>query len=329
MVDNVNASKTASTAEYVDIRKFIGVASISIEAINPNNEKLRQYGWTIPEDADEPKYVTVNNEGKKSARIRFLVKIEDLDDKPVIALDYWVRPEVWVNKEGTKAQIIDSYGRTAWGTKAEIKNHQIPQYKDGPASISSNYKYAHPGEEDLVKFLMKFLNVTPLTMMDRKSGQWVPTKNPGHLTIDHWDKLCSGDVSEIAEYIALKPDNKVKVCLGIRTTEDNKSYQTFLSGCYIGNGALPDRQLGDYDAARKAIVRARNDAEKVQRAFPFQFSSSPVKEWGVEATNVEDHSGDAPTGAAPVPPVNDPSYFQTQDDDLPFGGPVMDPNEPF
>ena len=322
MVDNFNASKNPSNSEFTDIRKYIGVASISIVAINPNNEKLRQFGWSIPEDADEPKYVTVNAEGKRSARVRFMAKIEDLDDKPIVALDYWVRPEVWVNKEGTKAQIIDTFGRTAWGTKDEIRAHRIPQYKDGPAQISSDYKYSHPGEEDLVKFLMKFLNVTPLTMLDRKTNEWVPTKNPGHLTIDKWDKVCSGDVTELAEYVALKPENKVKVVLGIRTTEDNKSYQTFLSGCYIGNGALPDRQTGDYVTAQNAINRARNDAEKAQRAFPFQFSSSPVKEWGVTATEVTDHSGEMPVEQ--VPPVNDPAYFQPGDDDLPF-----DPNQPF
>jgi len=327
MISNTNASKNPSTAEFADIKKYQGVASVSIVGINPSNDRLRQFGWTIPEDAEEPKYVTVNNEGKKSARVRFLVKIEDFDDKPVVALDFWIRPEYWVNKKGDKAQIIDSFGRTAWGTKDEIKGHKIPQYASGPAQISNDYKMAHPGQDVLVGFIMKFLNMTPLSIFDRKKNNWVASKNPGHLTIDHWDKLCQGDVSEIAEYIAAEPNNKVKVVLGIRTTEDNKAYQTFLPGCYIGNGALPDRQTGEYASARKAIDRAQNDAEENGYAFPYIYTATPVREWGVDATEVTDRSEETPAGAAPG--VSDPSYFEAQPDDLPFGPDYQDPNDAF
>ena len=328
MITNTNASKNPSTAEFVDIKKYQGVASISIVGINPSNERLCQFGWNIPEDAEEPKYVTVNSEGKKSARVRFLVKLEDFDDKPVIALDFWIRPDYWVNKKGDKAQIIDSYGRTAWGTKEEIKAHRIPQYASGPAQISPDYKMSHYGQEDLVGFIMKFLNMTPLSIFDRKKNDWVASKNPGRLTIDHWDKLCEGDVTEIAEYIAMQASNKVKVVLGIRTTDDNKAYQTFLPGCYIGNGALPDRQTGEYTTARKAIDRARNDAEENDYPFPYLYAATPVREWGVEATQVTDNSEETPVEATSA---SDPAFFQPQDDDLPFGpeGGYADPNTAF
>ena len=329
MVSNTNASKNPSTTEYTDIKKYQGVASISIVGINPSNARLRQFGWTIPDNADEPVYVTTNNEGKKSARVRFLAKIEDLDEKPVVALDFWIRPEIWVNKSGDKAQVIDSFGRTAWGTKDEIKAHRIPQYTSGPAKIANDYKMSHPGQEVLVGFLMKFLNMTPLNVLDRKKNQWVPSKDPGHLTIDYWDKLCQGDVSEIAQYVATEPNNKVKVVLGIRTTEDNKAYQTFLPGCYIGNGALPDRNTGEYTTARKGIDRAINDAEQNGYAFPYLYTATPVKEWGVEATQVVENTEDAPVETPPPP--TDPSYFQYQEDDLPLGNEPMyaDPSTAF
>ena len=308
MITNTNVSKVASNEEYVDIPKFVGVASVNVLAINPNNDKLRKYGWTVSENAEEPKYVTTTSDGKKSARVRFLVQIQDLDEKPIVAMDFWVRPDISFNKEATKAKVIDSFGRTAWGTKEEIQKHLIPQYSSGPANINSDYKPCHVGEEELVNFLMKYLNVTPFQMFSKAKQEWVVNKNPGHLTIDHWDWLCNGNVKELAEYISLQPDNKVKVILGVRNTEDNKTYQTFLPTTFIGNGAMVDRNTGEYASARKAIDRYfENRDESV-----YTFSATPVKEWGVSATVVKDNSD------SQLPGFDDPSYTTENPDDLPF-----------
>lgn len=306
MIENVNASKTPSTGEFLDIRKYIGVASVNVLAINPDNNRLRNYGWSIPDDAAEPTYVTIDSSGRKSARVRFLVQIQDLEDKPVIAMDFWIRPDPNVTKDGQKCQIIDSYGRTAYGTKAEIKAHQIPQYTSGLASIAQDYKICHVGEADIVAFIMKYLNITPLQIFDRTKKDWVPSKNPGRLTIDHWNDLCNGDVTELKEYFGLQPDNRVKTILGIRTTDDNKTYQTFLSSTFIGNGAIPDRTTGEYTAARKAIDKfyeSRQDS-------PYSFSALPVKEWKETATAVEDKSQKM---------FDDDGNINLPDDDLPFG----------
>ena len=309
MIDNYNASKNGSSEEFVDIKKYIGVASVNVLAINPSNEKLRRYGWTIPEGAEEPKYVTTLSDGKKSARVRFLVQIQDLDDKPIVAMDFWVRPDVAFNRDATKAKIIDSFGRTAWGTKAEIQAHAIPQYASGPATINSDYKPCHVGEEELVMFLMKYLNVTPLQMFNRQKGEWVENKNPGHLTIDHWDRICNGDVRELAEYLSYQPDNRVKVILGIRTTDENKSYQTFLSTAFIGNGAPVDRTTGEYATARKAIDRYFENRDSSN----YSFSALPVKEWGVTATEVKDNAE-----VEDLPDFDSPEYTRTDIQDLPF-----------
>ena len=291
MIENSNVSKTPSASEFVDIKKYIGVASINVLSINPNNDTLKKYGWTIPEDAEEPKYVTeVERDGKRSkaARVRFLVQIQDLEDKPVISLDFWVRPEYMTNKEGSKMKIIDAYGRTAWATKEEIKAKKVPQYSSGPANICTPYRACHSGEEELIQFLMKYLNVTPLQVFDRKANAYVNTKNPGRLTIDNWSSICEGNVTELRQYIALQPENRVKVILGVRTTDDNKSYQTFMNARYIGNGATPDASTGEYTTARKEI-----DKFTAQRPdSPYSFSASLVKEWKTTASDVKDNADD-------------------------------------
>lgn len=309
MIENVNASKNPSTGEFVDIRKYIGVASVNVLAINPNNEKLRKYGWTIPEDAKEPEYlVTTERDGKSitNARVRFLVQIQDLQEKPVVSLDFWCRPELAVNRDGTKCKIIDAYGRTAWGTKEEIQSRRVPQYASGPANISTPYKPCHQGEEELVSFLFKYLNITPLQVYDRNKQTWVATKDPGRLTIDDWSAICSGNIQELARYLSLQPENRVKVVLGVRNTDDNRTYQTFLNTGYISNGSSPDHNTGEYIGARRLIDKYfKNRSES-----PYSFSAEPVREWRETSTEVTDNSGTM---------FDDEGNFVADDDDLPFG----------
>ena len=321
MITGNKDSKNSANGEFIDIRKYIGVASISVLALNPNNAKLRSFGWQIPEGAEEPKYVTVGSDGRKSARLRMLVQIHDLDEKPVVALDFWLGPEVMFNSDKTKCKVIDSFGRTAWGTKAEVQGHKIPAFANGNyANISSDYKPCHTGEEELVAFLMKFLNVTPFQIFDRVKNAWVKSKDPGHVTIDNWANLCNGNVSEIASAIAMQPENRVKVVLGVRTTDENKSYQTFLSTSYIGNGAIPDRNTGEYTSARKAIdkyldsLQQRADRNSNYVMPNIEFSATPVKAWNVSATEVTDNAETNDT-----PSFDSPEYTKQVDDDLPFG----------
>lgn len=289
MIENVNISKNPSTGEFLDIKKYIGVASVNILAINPNNEKLRKYGWSIAEDAPEPEYAgTVEIDGKtlKSCRVRFLVQIKDLEGEPVIPLDFWCRQGTLKSKDG-KYKIIDKYGRTAWATEAEAKAGKIPVYKNGEANIATPYKPCHSGEEELIKFLMKYLNITPLEMFDRNLGKYTKTKNPGCLTIDDWNALCGGNMTELASYVSMMPDNKVKVILGVKNTDDNRTFQTFMNTTFIGNSASPDIKTNEYPAARKAIDRFFEN----RMDSPLSFSATKVTEWKEAATDVTDQSG--------------------------------------
>ena len=100
MIENYNESKSA---EIVDYKKFIGVGSINVLCVNPNNAKLRMYGWNIPDNADEPQYViTKERDGKMvtSTRIRILVQIMDMDDKPIVPVDYWISRDFCLNSTG-------------------------------------------------------------------------------------------------------------------------------------------------------------------------------------------------------------------------------------
>lgn len=288
MIENYNESKTT---ESVDYKKYIGVASVNVLCVNPNNAKLQMYGWNVPEGAAEPNYiVTKERDGKPvtSTKIRILVQVQDLEDKPIIPLDFWISRDVAQNADGSKGKIIDSYGRTAWGTRDEIKAHKIPQYKNGEANISSDYRLCHRGEEELVTFIFKYLNITPLQTFSPAANAYIDTKSPGKFAFDDWQKLCNGDVSELEGYFRLQPKNQVKVVLGLHTNDENRTYQTFINSKFIGNSARFDEKSNEYPAAKNIITKYLEG-----RTNNFDtFSAAPVKEWTQTATtNIEDNSG--------------------------------------
>ena len=277
MITNYSASNSAGVIPP-ERKKYSGVASLSIIAINPDNERLRSLGWQIPEGTPEPSYVREwerDGETVRSTLVRFLVQIQDLPEKPVIPMDFWIRPEVMKSRDGEKFKLIDKFGRTAWGTRSEVRGRMIPMYSSGPARIAKDYRGCHYGEEGLVSFLSRFLNLKPVQSYSRTMGTWVDNPDPGSLTIDGWKALCEGDVSEIAGYVSRQPDNQCKAVLGIRKTPDDRSFQTVLENAFFSNAAFPDPMTGEYSCARKAI-------DKYQERFSqsdCSFSASTVHEW--------------------------------------------------
>lgn len=294
MITGTNQSKQPT--DYIDVPKYIGVGTIKILAINPNNAKLRTFGWSIPEDAKEPEYVTSSTleDGtiRQNTRIRFMVQLQEPEDKPVIPMDFWIRPDASFSNDHSKCKVIDNFGRTAWATKDEMKAHAIPQYSTGPASIAAPYTPCYVGQDKIVQFLRAFLVCTPYETKEFGSNTWTKSPSPGILTIDNWRALCNGQVDEIRSYVADKPDNMLKVIFGVQKTPDNKTYQTFLcettrngAGSYLANNArLSD---GAYSYATSLINKVKDDGYHDN----VEFSAAPVTKYVVTPTNVEPVQG--------------------------------------
>lgn len=321
MITNFNDTKTSSESNFPEVKKYIGVGTVKVLAVNPSNSILKQYGWTVPDGADEPSYVSVDKDGKKNARVRFLVQIQELDEKPIVGIDFWIRPEFRTsNSSGElKVQVIDNFGRAAYVTKEEYDKRAIPLTSNGnPAKIDKKYRMAHSGEVDLVQFIMTFLNVTPFEVYDNAKKAWIPTKNPGEMTIDNWDKLCNGDVKEIRDYIALKPNNQMKVGFGVRTTQENKSYQAFLSSVFFANNIYLDPKTNLYGKVQREIDKYMQ--WHGNSSVTLQFDAAPVHEWTVSASNVTDNStGDMPEDVFQGKiSFDSKEYFEENKSDLPF-----------
>lgn len=274
------------------IKRYIGVAPVTIAAVNPTKERLEEiYGTTLDKT---PEYTGVQEiEGKQVpyARVDFIVKtVADKCDgiDMTTRISYFVRKEYRFNRDHTKVQVIDKYGRTAWVTKEQATNHEIPMYSNGPANLDKDYRPCYHGEEDLTNFIKAYL-VIP-NVQRYVDGKWIMVDNPSECEarLSEVEKLFDGNFKEIQEIISYQPNNKVKVLFGVRTTDDGKQYQAAYTQMVLTNSTSNYSRL-DADVKERKNAGAYSNTE---------FEVVPLKEYTVDATPIEDMPADtkAPTG---------------------------------
>ena len=275
------ASGKVST-EGGEIKRYIGVAPVTLLATTPTKEQLEKIYNTNLDKA--PEYTgTQNSNGKDVpyARIDFIVKTDaerangiDITTK----ISYFIRKEYRFNRDTTKIQVIDKYGRTAWVTKEQLSNHEIPQYKNGPANLDSDYRPCYVGEEDLTNFIKVYLNIP--NVQRYVNNEWVMVDNPSECEarLDNIDKLFAGDFKELQEIMSYQPNNKIKVMFGVRTTDDGKQYQTAYTQMVLRNGT------SDYSRLDKSLQESKDNGAYAN----VEFIAEPIKEYKIEATPVED-----------------------------------------
>ncbi len=251
-------------------------------ATNPTKAELEAlYNTTLEKDVE---YTGVqDNEGTKVpyARIDFVVKTDPEKSNGIemtTKISYFVRKEYRFNRDKSKVQVIDKYGRTAWVTKEQANAHEIPQYKNGPANLDKDYRPAYVGEEDLTNFIKTYLNIP--SVQKYVDGKWELVDNPAECEarLDGIDKFFAGDFKELKEIMSYQPNNKVKVLFGVRTTDDGKQYQAAYTQMVLRNGVTDFSKL-DSDLADRKEAGAYSTTE---------FEVVPIHEYNVESTKVED-----------------------------------------
>ena len=264
------------------IKRYIGVAPVKVLATNPTKAELESlYNTTLDKDVE---YTGVqDNEGTKVpyARIDFVVKTVPEKSNGIemtTKISYFVRKEYRFNRDKSKVQVIDKYGRTAWVTKEQANAHEIPQYKNGPANLDKDYRPAYVGEEDLTNFIKTYLNIP--NVQKYVDGKWELVDNPSECEarLDGIDKFFAGDFKELKEIMSYQPNNKVKVLFGVRTTDDGKQYQAAYTQMVLRNGVTDFSKL-DSDLADRKEAGAYSTTE---------FEVVPIHEYNVESTSVED-----------------------------------------
>ena len=295
--------KAQESKEAAEIKRFTGVGSVFVVGVNPNKSELEKlYERELDKD---PEYIT-EKDGVVNARIDFIVRTDTAAKcnngiELLTKVSMFIRKEYRFNKDKTKVQVIDKYGRTAWVTKEQAKNHEIPVYSNGkPANIDKDYRPAYVGEEDITNFLKLFLGIPNVE-------KWVKNEETGRREVvglidnpqdcecrlDHIEDYFKGKFNEIKDAVSLMPNNKIKALFGVRTTDDGKQYQDVYTRKFLSNA------VSVYDKLAEDV-----QSNKDNGAYPnTEFVIADLQEYTVQATNfnnTNNDNGDLPfDGEAP------------------------------
>lgn len=292
--------KAQVSKEVTEIKRYTGVGSVFVVGVNPSKAELEKlYNRELDKD---PEYLTEKN-GVTSARIDFIIKTDasakcNNDIELLTKISLFIRNEYRFNKDKTKVQVIDKYGRTAWVTEEQAKAHEIPVYKNGPANIDKDYRPAYAGEEDITNFLKLFLGISNVE-------KWVKNEATGRREVvglvdnpqdcecrlENIEDYFKGKFNEIKGAINLMPNNKIKVLFGVRTTDEGKQYQDVYTRKFLSN------TVSVYDKLAEDVQTNKDNG-----AYPnTEFVVADLQEYTVQATNfnntnnnTNNNNGDTP-----------------------------------
>ena len=289
-------AKGRETAEPTEIKRYIGLASCKIIAINPTKAVIDQiYGR--PSDK-EPNYIgetEINGVKVPQARIDIYYKLgtdkngyalyTDSDKKPLETIfrkSIFMSKVPQANRDNTKFKVVDKYGNTAWVTTEELANHTVPTYSNGPASISKDYRPLYRNEEVIMNIIKTFLRIPTIRVMNEvpmeynwNNKEWVKSAQPenGEVRFDAPEKFFEGNFKEIQDVPSYQPKNQVKILIGVRTA-DGKMYQD-----------VYDEVLSNTTTNYTNLEKSLNDAKANGRYGDTEFRICEFQEYNVTPTN--------------------------------------------
>ena len=288
--------KTNESSETREFKRYVGVGSSYVLAVNPKKAELDSLmGF---ESASDPEYVVDTDNGKE-AHVVFIVRTDpsvcngiEITNK----LTFVLRNSPAYNADKTKVQVLDSFGNSTWAAVEDAKAGAKLFAAGGKSlKIDDKYRMACVGEADLVGFLKTYLCVQDV--FNYINGSWVKKENADDYVfgLEHIKDYFKGDFSELKEALALQPNNKVKLLYGVRTSDDNKQYQTIAKRSEM---ILPN------NAGSSAFVRLEKNLTSAKAAGSFantDFRVQELQEWSVEPTNLETPAAQAPSQADEMP----------------------------
>lgn len=254
-------SKGKESTDGTSFKRYIGIAPCFVKSVNPSKEEMEEAFNTTLENA--PEYVgtqEVDEDGQKvkypNARVTFLVHPDPEKvgfDAGLLSVSLFIRKQFRFNKDKSKVQVIDKYGRTAWATAEEVKNHQIPMYTNGPANLDKDFRPAYVGEEDLTNFIIAYLNIPGVMRYNKNEKKWYMVDNPqdSECRLDHIEDYFKGDFSELKEILSYQPSNRLKVLFGVKSSDEGKQFQAVYNQMFLKNSVTDYSKLEEDVKSRK------------------------------------------------------------------------------
>ena len=330
------AIKANASSQGSDFKKYVGVASFRVLGVNPTKEELEKfYGREVQNEPEYLKDKVDEQDGNKpyrQLRVSFMIQADlkyedgkDIKENQVLTeplkttVNFFIDSRYFFNRDKTKVQVIDKYGRSAWPTVEQAKNHQIPVYSNGPAKLDANYRPAYRGEEALTQFILNYLNVTPIEAYNNNSGTWITNPHPedceGNLArIKDYFK---GDISELKEFCQLMPTNRVKLLMGVRTDDQGNQFNTVYTRLTLRNGAKSYTRLKD-DIDGSQITDTVYSNDPIGVISNLEEYKDNVKE--TDLSKAPAASDDPFAQAAAMPEAGSDLPFDSATDEDPFAG---------
>ena len=279
-------AKGKESVEGAQIKRYIGVAPVFVKSVNPNKKQMEAlFNTELDKDPEYIGTMDIDGEQVPNARITFVVQPDPekigFEVNPM-TVTLFVRKQYRYNRDKTKVQVIDKYGRTAWVTIEQAKAKEIPMYANGPANLDKDYRPCYVGEEDLTNFLIAYLNIPSPMKYNREEKKWYLVDNPeeSECRLDNIEGLFKGDFTELEQAISWQPNNKVKIMFGVRTSDDNKQYQAAYTQMFLKNG------ITDYSKLDADMQERKNNGAYATT----EFSVCPFKEYTVEETTFKEEN---------------------------------------
>lgn len=283
----------SESTEAVEFKKYIGLGGAFIKAVNPTKAELEKlYGRDMQ---NEPEYLS-EKDGVKSIRITFVCQFDPQTNNGIdefVNVSFFLKNEQRKGSQSGKIQIIDKYGRTAWADPDVVAAKGIPQYSNGPAKIDANYRPAYVGEEELISFLKTYLGIENIDIY--KDNTWVTNPKPENCeaALEQIAQYFSGNVQELKSIIGLQPNNKIKILVGVRTTEDGRSYPDVFTRAFLKNNSNATKYL------KNEVEQVQGNGGYANSEFLVNGEIVPLQEYVVTPTNFkqEDAPFEAPSNA--------------------------------
>ena len=285
-----------------EYKRFIGVASVKIMAINPDkatHEKL--FNTTLEENPNYlTKVTTPSGNEVDNARISFILKPlnkngGEIEGLPLVTMSMFVQNRAFTNKDNTKVQVIDKYGNTCWVTNEDFKAKRIPNDRNGnPMNIDADYRAALVGEKELTDFIKEFLVIPNSMMWDNTLQKFVKNSRVDNMDscicrFDKLDSIFKGDFSEIKDAFGGMPENKVRVMLGVRTdAQSGRMYQTVNSRVFVR------QENPRMTAFEKEIKNMMDQAASRGVAMNTEYEAVDVHEYKVTANTLTPSTTEIP-----------------------------------
>ena len=307
-------SKGNASKEAQEFKRYIGVCPVFVKAVNPNKAEHEKLFNTTLEEA--PVYVQdkEDNNGNSYKNVRIsLVLQPDVEkigfEMPLVTMPLFITNQKQHGANSGKYQVVDKYGRFAWATEAEISAKEIPTYSTGrKADISSDYRIAYVGEEDLTNFIRVFLCIPSITKWDNNEKCMVPNTDVKpeececRLDVESIEKFFKGDFSEIKDILGFQPNNKIKVCLGVRTDMNSgKLFQSVYTKKFMSNAST------NYNSLDKALQADIAYASEHGKTLNTEYSAEVVHEYSVTPTTFSAPSEVTPSSDMPFDSTDDSS----------------------